>query len=115
MKFKSAAAALTAAVLLAGCASTSVSLSSTNSPSLGGTPAPGVAYSSGYIYADVTVGTFLGFALLAYLITSAQNDYQRWSGGASWRDAPGLAEDRAIAERDCSQPLGQLYANLRCK
>jgi hypothetical protein len=115
MKFKSAAAGLTAAFLLAGCASTTVSLSSTNSPSLVGAPAPGVAYSSGYIHADVTAGTFLGFALLAYLLAGAQNDYQRWIGGASWREVPGLAEDRAIAERDCSQPLDQLYANLRCK
>jgi len=115
MKFKSAAAAVTAAVLLAGCASTTVSLSSTNSPSLGGTPAPGTAYSSGYIHADVTAGAFLGFALLAYLRAGVQNDYRGWSGGASWREAPGLAEDRAIAERDCSQPLGQLHANLRCK
>lgn len=115
MKFKPAAAAVTAAVLLAGCASTTVSLSSTNSPSFGAAPAPGAAYSSVYIHADMAAGTFLGFALLGYLLAGAQNDYRPWSGGASWREAPDLAEDRAIAERDCSQPLGQLYANLRCK
>ena len=115
MKFKSAAAAVTATVLLAGCASTTVSLSSANSPSLVAAPAQGAAYSSVYIHADVTAGAFLGFALLGYLMAGAQNDYRGWSGGASWREAPDLAADRAIAERDCSQPLGQLYANLRCK
>jgi hypothetical protein len=115
MKFKLAAAALCATVLLAGCASTTIGLSSTNSPTLTGAPAPGGSFSLVSINAEVTPGAFFGLALLGYLMGGVQDDYRRWSSGASSRAAPDLAEDRAIAERDCSQPLGPLYANLRCR
>jgi hypothetical protein len=115
MKFKSATAALSAAALLAGCASTSIGLRSTNSPSLGGAPAAGGSYSTVAINADVSPGAFFGLALLGYLAAAVQNDYRRMSGGPSWRKPPDLVEGRAIAERDCSQPLGQMEANLRCK
>lgn len=115
MKVKSAVAALTATVLLAGCASTTIAVRSTNSPSLGSAPAPGVSYSALSINADVTPGAYLGLILLGYLVAGVQNDFQRMSGSASWREAPGLAADRAVAERDCREPLGQIYENLRCK
>jgi len=114
MKSRLAAAAI-AAMLLAGCASTGISLSSTNSPSLSGAQATAVSYSSVWVNAEVTPGAFFGLALLGYIVAGVQDDYRRWSSGASWRTAPELVEDRAIAERDCSQPLGPLYANLRCR
>jgi hypothetical protein len=116
MGFKSAIAALTITVLLAGCASTTIGLRSTNSPSMpGSTPAPGSSYSSVAIQADVTPGAFFGLAILGYLVAGMQEDYLRWRYGAASRQPPELAEGRAVTERDCSQPLEPLFANLRCK
>jgi hypothetical protein len=116
MGFKSAIAALTITVLLAGCTSTTIGLRSTNSPSMpGSTPAPGSSYSSVAIQADVTPGAFFGLAFLGYLVAGMQEDYLRWRYGSASRQPPELAEGRAVTERDCSQPLGPLFANLRCK
>jgi hypothetical protein len=116
MRFKPAIAALTISLLLAGCAGTTIGLRSTNSPSMpGSTPAPGSAYNSAALQADVTPGAFLGLVFLGYLAVGVQDEYLRWRDGSSSRKPPELAEGRAVAERDCSQPLGPLYANLRCK
>jgi hypothetical protein len=116
MRFKSATAALTITMLLAGCASTTIGLRSTNSPSMpGSTSAIGGSYSSAAIQADVTPGAFIGLVFLGYLVAGVHDDYLRWRYGSASRKPPELAEGRAVAERDCSQPLGPLYANLRCK
>jgi hypothetical protein len=116
MKIKSATVVLMAGTLIAGCAGTTIGLRSTNSPSLpGSTPAFGNPQSSAAIQADVTPAAFFGLALLGYLAAGVHDDYLRWRYGSSSRAPPALAEDRAVAERDCSQPLGPLYANLRCK
>jgi hypothetical protein len=116
MRSKSTIAALTVTVLLAGCVSTTIGLRSTNSPSMpGGAPAPGASYSSAALQADVTPGAFFGLVLLGYLAAGFHDDYLRWRYGSVSREPPGLADGRAVAERDCSQPLGPLHANLRCK
>ena len=116
MKFKSATVALTATLFLAGCAGTTIGLRSTNSPSMPGSmPAAGSSYGSAAIQADVTPGAFLGLVFLGYLAASVQDNYRHWNYGSFSRQPPKLAEDRAVVERDCSQPLGPLYANLRCK
>ena len=116
MKFKLAIAVVVIPMLLTGCASTTIGLRSTNSPSMpGSTPAPGSSYSSAAIQADVTPSVFFGLVFLGYLAAGVQDDYLRWRYGSSSRKPPELAEGRAVAERDCSQPLGPLYANLRCK
>lgn len=116
MKFKLTIASMLATMLLGGCAGTAIGLHSTNSPSLpGGPPAPGSSYSSASIQVDVTPGALLGLILFGYLVGGVPDDYRRSSGGASWQKPPEMAEGRAIAERDCSQPLGHLEANLRCK
>ncbi len=100
MKFGLATAALIGASLLAGCA---------------GVLPPGGSYSSAAIQADVTPGAFIGVLLLGYLAAGVQGDYLGWRYGRAGRDSPQLAGDRAIAERDCSQPMQQPSANLRCK
>jgi hypothetical protein len=114
MRFESAIAALAAAILLAGCATTGVGLRSTNSPSMPGS-APFPSQNSAAIQADVTPGAFFGLVLLGYLAAGIHDDYLRWRHGADSRKPPELADDRDVAVRDCSQPLGPLYANLRCK
>jgi hypothetical protein len=116
MRIQPALALLVICMLLTACAATSVSLRTTNSPSMpGSTSAPGSSYSSAAIQADVTPGAFFGLIFLGYLAAGIQDDYLRWRHGSSSRKPPELAEGRAVAERDCSQPLGPLYANLRCK
>jgi hypothetical protein len=116
MKFKPAIAVALIPMLLAGCAGTSIGLRSTNSPSLGGSAPPlGSSYGSAAIQADVSPGAFLGLVFLGYLFSGFPDDYRRWSYGFPSRKPPELAPDRSVVERDCSQPLGPLYANLRCK
>lgn len=116
MKFDLAIAAVATCMLLAGCAGTSIGLRSTNSPSLpGSSPAPGGSYSSAAVQAEVTPGAFIGLVLLGYLAAGVHDDYLRWRYGANPRTPPELDEGRAVGERDCSRPLGPLYANLRCK
>lgn len=118
MKFKPAIPALAAVLLLTGCGGATLGLRSTNSPSLGrGAPPPGSSYSYGSVavQADVSPGALFGVMFLGFLITGVQDSYRSWSDGSSLRRPPEMAGDRAVAERDCSQPLGPLYANLRCK
>jgi hypothetical protein len=118
MKFKLAIALAVTVALLIGCAGGAIGLRSTNSPSPGGSaPPPGSSYSYGSvaIQADVTPGAFFGLVFLGYLAAGVQDDYLRRRYGSSSRQPPELAEDRTVVERDCSQPLGPLYANLRCK
>ena len=118
MKFKLAIALVVTPILLAGCAGTAIGLRSTNSPSLGvSAPPPGSSYSSGSVglQADVSPGAYFGMLFLGYLMTGMQDNYRHWGYGASARRPPELDEDRTVVERDCSRPLGPLYANLRCK
>ncbi len=118
MKFKSAVALAAVFVLLPGCANPTVGLRSGNSPSPGvSAPPPGTSYSSGSLalQANVSPGAYVGMLFLGYLISGAQYNYWRSDDGASTRRPPELAADRSVAERDCSQPVEPLYANLRCK
>jgi hypothetical protein len=116
MKLKLAMVASIVLALLTGCAGTTIGLRSTNSPSLGGSAPPlGRPYSPVAIQADVSPGAYFGLVFLGYIITGMQDNYRRWSYDYSSRKPPELAEDRTVVERDCSQPLGPLYANLRCR
>ena len=116
MKFKSAVSVLIAPILLAACANTSIGVRSGNPSSPGGrAPAPGSSYSTAAIQADLTPGAFFGLVFFGYLVSGVEDDNRRSSYGPSGRTPPEMAEDRAVVERDCSQPLGPLYANLRCR
>ena len=116
MKTSLATAVLIGASLLAGCAGATIALRSTNSPPIGALP-PGSSSSSGSaaIQAEVTPGAFIGLLLLGYLVAGVPDDYPGWRYGRAGHNPPQLAEDRAIVERDCSQPMQQPSANLRCK
>ncbi|HEY5290997.1 MAG TPA: hypothetical protein VIJ43_01645 [Burkholderiales bacterium] len=116
MQIKLLIAAAVVFTLLTGCAGTAIGLRTTNSPSLGGSALPlGSSYSSAVIQADVSPNAYFGLVFLGYIMSGIHDNYRRWSEGFSSRKPPELAEDRAVAERDCSRPLGPLYANLRCK
>ena len=116
MKFKSAIAVAVIPMLLSACAGTAISLRTTNSPSLGGSaPPPAGYYSGAAVQADVSPNAYFGLMFLGFIVSGIQDNFRRWSDGYSSRKPPELAEDRTVAERDCSRPLGPLYANLRCK
>ena len=116
MKSKAVIAAVIALILLAGCGSATVGLRSDNSPSMrGSAPAAGTSYSSAAIHAEVGPNAYFGLLFLGFIAAGVQDDYLSWSYGPGGRKPPQLAEDRAIAERDCSLPMEQISANLRCK
>ncbi|MGP1679470.1 MAG: hypothetical protein ACTS6J_20230 [Burkholderiales bacterium] len=116
MKFRSAIAVLITAIALAGCASTTIGLRSTNAPSMrGGAPVAGSSYSSAAIHAEVNSNAYFALFFLGFIAAGVQENYPSRSDGPAWRKPPQLAEDRAIAERDCSLPMAQPSANLRCK
>jgi len=116
MKFASAIAALITAILFAGCAGTTIGLHGTNSPSLGGgAPAAGSSYGSAAIHAELRPNAYFGLLFLGVIAAGIHDNYLRWSDGPAWRKPPQLAEDRAIAVRDCSRPMERPSANLRCK
>ena len=114
MKFKSAIAVALIPMLLSACAGTAIGLRTTNSPSFGALPPPG-PHGGAAIQADVSPNAYFGLMFLGFIVSGIQDNYRRWTDGHSSRTPPELAEDRSVAERDCSQPLGPLYANLRCK
>lgn len=116
MRFQSALALLVSSVLLTGCATASVSLGTPGSPAPGArAPAAGGSYASAAIQAEMRPNAYFDLFFLGYIMAGIQDVYLRSSDGSSSRRPPKLAEGRAIAERDCTKPLEQLSANLRCK
>jgi len=116
MKFKPAVASALAAMLLTGCANTTIGLNNANSPAVRvGVPAPGSFYNSASIKAELRPNSYFGLFFLGYVAAGAQDSYLDRSDGPAWRNAPPLAEDRTVTERDCTQPMNQTSANLRCK
>ena len=105
--------------LLFGCAHSTVSINSTNSPS-----APGSQFSAGAgsggasVRADVSPATYLGISLVGYALASLQDGYRRFSAGhfmPDLRSPPALAPDRVVTEQDCTRPAVLSGANLRCR
>ncbi len=116
MKFASTIAAPLAVVMLAGCASARIVVdSSAPAPMRGSAPAPGAAYSSAVIRADVGASAWVSLLFLGAFAAAAEDDYLNWRNGPATRRPPELDADRAIAERDCTRPMEATSANLRCK
>lgn len=109
-----------ALAVLPGCAAQSATSISSGGFGVTGVPPPGGAYysSSVHIFASgSSAWSALGaIALLGFVFHGYQNGY--WDNGygfESTRGAPELAPDRAINEQDCSKPIENPLANLRCK
>ena len=116
MRSGTSTAALTAVLLLAGCANTSIQLRSTNSPALpAGIAPPGASYSSAVFQADVGIGAYLSILLFSHLLAGFEDDRRDWRLGSMGRRPPELAEDRNIVDMDCSQPVDEPSENLRCR
>ncbi len=107
-------------VALSGCASNSYTWVSAGSLTAGTLPAAGTTVSSGYVNVSVAsssaAGALAGIALLGFVFHGYRNGYWDEDGGfGPTRTIPALAEDRTIHEQDCSKPIENLTANLRCK
>jgi hypothetical protein len=114
MKSKLPASTVAAALILCGCASASrIGLSGANSSSARPVPSPGSSYSTASVRAETGAGAYFGVAVIGFMAIGVQDANRRGYGPA--RQPPELAEGRAIVERDCSQPMAQPQANLRCK
>src|SRR3972149_8062950 len=97
MKFASAIAALIPAILLAGCAGTTIGLHGTNSPALGGgAPAAGSSYGSAAIHAELRANAYFGLLFLGVIAAGIHDNYLRWSDGPAWRKPPQQDAGRAL-------------------
>lgn len=107
---------LIAATLLAGCAGARIQMDSTAAPGMrGSAPPPGTSYSSATVRADVGASPWVGLLFLGIFVAGAADGDRSWGGGSAVRTPPPLAQDRSVAERDCTLPLEAPSANLRCK
>ena len=109
MKSTPVAAALLAAVLLGGCANTSVAFRA------GAAPAAGSSYQSATVHAELNSNPYFSLLFLGAFAAGVERSYIDLDYGADRGRAPPLDANRAIVERDCSQPLAPTSANLRCK
>ncbi|HKC42315.1 MAG TPA: hypothetical protein VKC64_00715 [Burkholderiales bacterium] len=102
-------AALLAASVLAGCAG--------QAPVVGGAVAPAVPASSVVVNGGLTASfTFeissaaanalFGVALVGFLIAGNNVYPVRWTP---------MREDRAINQQDCTKPIADMTANLKCR
>ena len=116
MIFKLEIAVLAGAMLLAGCANSTIGLRTSTAPSMrGSAPPPGSSYSSAAIHAGVNSNAYFGLLFIGVFATGVEDHYLSWRYGPPGRQPPPLAADRAIAERDCSRPMERPSANLRCR
>jgi hypothetical protein len=104
-----------AVLALAGCAGGNIGIRTGNASAMHGSPPPGTSYSSAAVRAEASPNAYFGAVFFGSAVLGMQDDYRRMNAGPSWRRPPDLAEGRAIAERDCSQPLGIIEGNLRCR
>jgi len=65
-----------------------------------------------YVQSGPVIGAMLAAAVLAANV-DARNDFS--SGILPNSPAPEMLADRAIADRDCTQPIEDWSANLKCR
>ena len=56
----------------------------------------------------------VGVALIAATL-DAREDYSRGMVSPSYKPAPQMAADRTVAEQDCTKPIEDWSANLKCR
>jgi hypothetical protein len=67
-----------------------------------------------YVQTGPALAAALGAAVIAASVSS-QPDYSPGMAPASNRPAPEMLADRAIAEQDCTRPIEDWSANLKCR
>jgi hypothetical protein len=112
-------AALCAAAWLSGCASQSVTSVSTGGYTVTSVPVGTSAYAAqvnATIAGSAAWGALAGIALLGFAFHGPHSE--TWAPGSGFeerRPIPAMAPDRLIHEQDCSKPIENSLANLRCK
>jgi hypothetical protein len=111
------------ALLLTACASSHVRVSAA-SGSPAGAPAAGTSVTAGSTGLHVRGSGGLATAIVVMSLIAAGIEYNREDRpfpdpralvpGGSERPGP-LAPERRTHEQDCSQPIADPYANLKCK
>jgi hypothetical protein len=112
---KSRLAILPLIAALAGCAGANVGLRAGDQSLMRSAVAPGTSYSYAAVQAEANPNAYFGMFFLGSYLLGAQGDLRHWDQRASGRRPPEMAAERSVVERDCSKPLGQIEANLRCK
>lgn len=112
-------ALLGAAAALGGCAAQSVTSISTGGYTVTSVPVGSSAYYSSVnatIASSSAWGALAGIALLGFAFYGPYSD--TWAPGSGFEDrrpVPEMAPDRLIHEQDCTKPIENPLANLRCK
>lgn len=113
-------ALLCIAALLPGCAAQSVTTVRTGGFTVTSVPLPGTsAYSASvnaYVASSSAWGALAGIALLGFAFHGPYSGHWDDQRGFVQREyVPELAPDRVVHEQDCSKPIENPRANLRCK
>lgn len=117
MKPGSTASVLIAALLLAGCAGAKTTMNAGGPYTTPGViPATGTAYSTSFIHVEGNPNGYFGLLLIGLIGMGLHDEYLNEAHGAdAYRVPPQMDAGRAIVERDCTQPMEAISANLRCK
>lgn len=112
-------AALCAAALLSGCAVQSATAINTGGYTVTAVPIGTSAYAA-QVNATIAGGSAWaalgGIALLGFAFWGPHSEV--WAPGSGFEDRrpiPAMAPDRLVHEQDCSKPIENPLANLRCK
>lgn len=105
---------------LAGCATHSYTEINAGARTAGTLPAVGTSVTSGFINVSIAsasaAAAIAGIAVVGFVFHGLPDDaWEANQGYGLFRPAPELAEDRVIHEQDCSKPIENPGANLRCK
>jgi hypothetical protein len=102
---------LALAVGLAGCSSANVSARG-GSFATTATPQAGTSVSGGSVGVNIQGGSAAGAVVAVATIAAIMGV---WRDAPPGRAAPDMLEGRAISERDCTKPIEDWSANLKCK
>jgi len=112
-------AALCAAALLSGCAVQSATAVNTGGYTVVAVPVGTSAYAAqvnASIASSSAWGALGGIALLGFAFYGPHSE--TWAPGSGFeerRPIPAMAPDRLVHEQDCTKPIENPLANLRCK
>jgi len=111
------------ALLLAGCSSVAIDATSSTS-SAAVVPPPGTSVTGGAASVHVESRSLAAVIIAGMFLAAAIEDareprpFPSFSTFADWfRGTPRLemSPGRPVSERDCTQPLGDLSGNLKCR
>jgi len=106
---RTAAAALLLATALGGCANLQTATAVNTGGAVAG-PCTSCVIVDGGLYASIGLSAAVSNAIV-YGMFGAMFFYD----GLNWRPPPAMDENRIVHEQDCTKPLENPKANLKCK